>query len=110
MVDEVRNESGQMMPLVADEDTDIGINVLGNMIESSTLSPNRQFYGDLHNMGHVLICYAHDPVQKHSEPFGVMGDSATAMRDPIFYRWHSYIDSLFQKYKEQQTPYTTTQV
>jgi len=28
-----------------------------------------------------------------------MGDSATAMRDPIFYRWHAYIDDIFQEYK-----------
>lgn len=31
------------------------------MIESSLLSPNRQLYGNLHNMGHNLIAYIHDP-------------------------------------------------
>lgn len=38
--------------------------------------------------------------------FGVMGDSATAMRDPIFYRWHAYIDDLFQEHKRRLPPYT----
>lgn len=99
-----------MMALTADGSTDSGINTLGNMMESSILSPNRQVYGDLHNMGHVLICYSHDPVHKHLESFGVMGDSATAMRDPVFYKWHSHVDSLFQRYKEQLTPYTSAQV
>lgn len=28
-----------------------------------------------------------------------MGDVATAMRDPVFYRWHSFIDLLFSRFK-----------
>lgn len=39
------------------------------------------------------------------EPFSVMADSAVAMRDPTFYRWHSYIDDLFQLYKYNLPPY-----
>lgn len=35
-----------------------------------------------------------------------MGDPATAMRDPIFYRWHAYIDYIFQQHKETLPPYT----
>lgn len=41
---------------------------------------------------------------------GVMGDSVTAMRDPIFYRWHKFIDSLFQQFKATLNPYTAQQV
>lgn len=37
-------------------------------------------------MGHVFISYAHDPDHRYLESFGVIGDSSTAMRDPIFYR------------------------
>lgn len=37
-------------------DTD-GIDVLGNILESSAISPNRQLYGGLHNMGHVVIAF-----------------------------------------------------
>uniref|UniRef100_A0A6P7FN22 Uncharacterized protein LOC114330954 n=1 Tax=Diabrotica virgifera virgifera TaxID=50390 RepID=A0A6P7FN22_DIAVI len=87
-----------------------GIDTLGNMIESSILSPNREFYGDMHNMGHVFISYIHDPDHRHLESFGVMGDSATAMRDPVFYRWHSYIDDIFQQFKSTLPRYTEAQL
>lgn len=44
--------------------------------------------------------------------FGVMGDSGTAMRDPFFYRWHAFIDSIFQKFKASPASpaYTRVQV
>lgn len=42
-----------------------GIDVLGNIMESSILSPNRTFYGDYHNMGHIFISYIHDPDHRH---------------------------------------------
>lgn len=107
-----------------------GIDVLGNIIESTILSPNRDFYGDLHNMGHVLFAYLHDPDHRHlviifnfilsnnndffsnskQESFGVMGDAAVDMRDPVFYRWHAYIDDMFQEYKATLPRYTVAQV
>lgn len=102
----VVDESGNRIPL----DEERGIDILGNIMESSTLSPNRQLYGDLHNMAHVFISYAHDPDHRHLESFGVMGDTATAMRDPVFYRWHAYVDDMFQTHKEMLTPYTTAQL
>lgn len=39
-----------------------------------------------------------------------MGDSATAMRDPVFYRWHAHIDDLFQEHKRRLAPYTDQQL
>ncbi|CAH1163694.1 unnamed protein product [Phaedon cochleariae] len=102
----VRNAQGQDIPLTEFE----GIDVLGNIIESSILSPNREFYGDMHNMGHIMISYIHDPDHRHLESFGVMGDSATAMRDPIFYRWHAYIDDIFQRFKSTLPRYTVAQL
>lgn len=102
----VVNTAGARIPL--DERT--GIDVLGNMMEASILTPNAQLYGDLHNMGHVVISYSHDPDHRHLESFGVMGDSATAMRDPIFYRWHAYIDEIFQMHKSSLQPYTVNQL
>lgn len=42
-----------------------GIDVLGNIIEASILSPNKAFYGDFHNMGHTFISYVHDPDHRH---------------------------------------------
>jgi hypothetical protein len=32
-----------------------GIDIIGNIMESSILSPNRRLYGDLHNFGHLVI-------------------------------------------------------
>jgi tyrosinase len=87
------------------------IDTLGNMIEaSSVLTPHRTLYGDLHNLGHVAISLCHDPDQRHLETFGVMGDSATAMRDPIFYRWHAFINDMFVEFKNTQPRYTVADV
>ncbi|XP_063705143.1 phenoloxidase 2-like [Culicoides brevitarsis] len=106
----VQNTSGQRIPLTADGNTDSGIDILGNIVESSSLSPNRQYYGTLHNEGHVIISFAHDPTNKHLESFGLINEPATAMRDPMFYRWHAFIDDIFQTYKEQLPPYTAEQL
>lgn len=87
-----------------------GIDMLGNMMESSMASVDREYYGDIHNMGHTFISYAHDPEHRHLESFGVMGESATAIRDPAFYRWHQWIDDRFQIHKNKLTPYTQQQI
>ncbi|KAJ8679166.1 hypothetical protein QAD02_014953 [Eretmocerus hayati] len=102
----VRNSQGVTITLT----DETGIDVLGNMIEASSLSPNQDFYGSLHNRGHVIIGYCHDPDHRYLEPFGVMGDSTTAMRDPVFYRWHSFIDNIFTLYKDSLQPYTEQQL
>lgn len=39
-----------------------------------------------------------------------MGDSATAMRDPVFYRWHAFVDDVFQEHKNTLPQYTVQQV
>ena len=39
-----------------------------------------------------------------------MGDLATTMRDPVFYRWHAYIDFIFQRLKGSLPRYTVEQV
>ncbi|XP_055692825.1 phenoloxidase 2-like [Lutzomyia longipalpis] len=84
-----------------------GIDGLGNMIESSILSCNSFFYGSLHNNGHMMFAQAADPAGvKYLEGNGVMADTATAMRDTVFYRWHKFIDDLFCDYKYTLPPYT----
>lgn len=50
-----------------------GIDILGDIMESSSISINRDLYGNLHGMGHVFISYAHDPDNRHLESFGVIG-------------------------------------
>lgn len=39
-----------------------------------------------------------------------MGDVATAMRDPVFYRWHAFIDSILQRFKSTLPRYTEDNV
>ncbi|KAF2350450.1 Hemocyanin/hexamerin middle domain [Trinorchestia longiramus] len=88
-----------------------GIDIIGDAFEADlNLSVNYDFYGDLHNFGHVLIASSHDPDGTHGENLGVMSDSAVAMRDPVFYRWHKYIDWIFQQYKATQPSYTVQQL
>ncbi|CAL8134690.1 unnamed protein product [Orchesella dallaii] len=85
-----------------------GIDVLGDIVESAeSLTPHPQYYGRIgfHNMGHVLIAGSHDPSGKHREGLGVMGDVSTAMRDPAFYRWHKYLDHIFDLYKQTLPEY-----
>jgi tyrosinase len=102
----VINQNNQRVPL--DENT--GIDVLGNMMESSILSPNRDFYGNLHNSMHNIVSYSHDPDHRHLENFGVIGDSTTAMRDPVFYRLHAQVDDMFHAHKVKLNPYTAQQL
>lgn len=98
--------NGSKIPL----DDHNGIDLLGNMMESSIASVDRDYYGDIHNMGHTFISYAHDPEHRHLESFGVMGDSATAIRDPAFYRWHQYIDNYFQIHKNKLPSYSAQEI
>jgi hypothetical protein len=76
-----------------------GIDDLGNLIESTSLSKNRKLYKNLHGLGHDLISFVHDPDGRFLEEFSVMGSVATAMRDPVFYRWHSFINDILLRYK-----------
>ncbi|CAG9826092.1 unnamed protein product [Diabrotica balteata] len=97
-----KSENRELVELTENE----GIDILGNMVESSILSPNRDYYGDLHNMGHILLGFIHDPDNRYLEMFAVMGDVATAVRDPIFYRWHAALDDIFQNHKDRLPRYT----
>ncbi|CAG4933311.1 unnamed protein product [Colias eurytheme] len=91
---------------------ELDIDTLGNMMEASVLSPNMELYGSLHNNGHSFSAYMHDPNHRYLENFGVIGDEATTMRDPFFYRWHAFVDDTFQKFKESSTvrPYTRSEL
>lgn len=89
---------------------DRGIDILGNVIESTALSVNSRYFGGLHNDGHSFIALCHDPEARHNEDSGVMGDTSTAMRDPVFYRWHTMINDLFLTHKLNLWSYTDEQL
>nr|CAC44750.1 hemocyanin subunit 2 [Cupiennius salei] len=83
-----------------------GANILGTLIEASSSSPNKAFYGSLHNWGHVMMARMHDPDTRFQENPGVMSDTSTSLRDPIFYRWHRFVDNIFQQFKATLHSYT----
>ena len=61
-------------------------------------------------MGHTILSFVHDPDHRHLESFSTIGDSATSMRDPVFYRLHQDVDDLFNEHKIRLNPYSTQQL
>ncbi|KAL0867933.1 hypothetical protein ABMA27_008607 [Loxostege sticticalis] len=92
--------------------TELNIDLLGNILEASILSPNPDFYGSLHNNGHNFAGYMHDPKHRYLESFAVMAEEAANMRDPFFYRWHAFVDDVFQRHKESAfvRPYSQSEL
>jgi len=76
---------------------DRGISILGDVIESYI----RSQYGDLHNTGHTIISDLHKGMGE-----GIMATPNVALRDPVFSRWHKYVDDIFLSYKNSLLPYT----
>ncbi|XP_039430147.1 phenoloxidase 8-like [Culex pipiens pallens] len=90
--------------LTLDETT--GIDIIGNLLENTILSVNIPHYGNIHSLLHVIIAYIHDPDNVYLEGPAPMGDTATAMRDPVFYRLHLFVDDLLEHYKRKLIPYS----
>jgi tyrosinase len=59
------------------------------------------FYGQLHNYGHVLLAALADPDGAFPKKDGVMIDTSTAVRDPVFWRWHKHVDDIFVLWQEK---------
>jgi hypothetical protein len=62
-------------------------------------SPDFPRYGGVHGMGHILIASFPD-----ADSPGVMADTDTAIRDPVFWRWHRHIDGLCEKLQDRSGP------
>jgi tyrosinase len=76
--------------------TQIPINnasILADTVESNVGAALPSRYGDLHNMGHVLIAAL-------SNPRGVMRSTSTAVRDPVFFRWHRLVDDVIFEWQQ----------
>ncbi|XP_069953474.1 hemocyanin-like [Cherax quadricarinatus] len=89
-----------------DINNDHGIDVLGDIIESSAYSTNVAYYGALHNQAHRVLGAQADPKHKFNLPPGVMEHFETATRDPAFFRLHKYMDGIFKEHKDKLPPYT----
>ncbi|XP_045601340.1 hemocyanin A chain-like [Procambarus clarkii] len=83
-----------------------GIDILGDIIESSTYTTNAAYYGALHNQAHRILGAQSDPKRKFNMPPGVMEHFETATRDPAFFRLHKYMDNIFKEHKDSLPPYT----
>ena len=83
--------------------TNIGENVEGTV---ARLRPqmDRDRYRGLHNFGHNFISSRSEP-NDQGQPFGVMAITRTAIRDPVFWRWHREIDELNYQWQQTQEPY-----
>ena len=81
------------------------IDCLGSTVEANEDTVNRDYYGNLHNMGHVVISMMNDPDERYGIEKGPMIQDYTSARDPVFYRWHKFIDDLFDEYRVGQNPH-----
>ncbi|KAI8800670.1 hypothetical protein BJ742DRAFT_66102 [Cladochytrium replicatum] len=86
--------------------TPITADLLGSTLESNVGSVDASYYGNLHNMGHVIISYLSDPqnYQNANVTPGLMYTTRTAVRDPVFWMWHGLIDNLFATWQDAQPP------
>ncbi|XP_022111514.1 hemocyanin AA6 chain-like [Acanthaster planci] len=90
----------------------VDIDGLGAAIEANVSTPNPHLYGSvgIHNRGHDILAGITDPDLRYNQAGGVMGDTAAAIRDPMFFRWHKFVDDLFFLHKIKLTPYTEAEL
>jgi tyrosinase len=74
-----------------------GDDLLGHTILGNTKSANTNEYGTLHGTVHSKLAYISDLP-------GVMGTPSVSIRDPIFFRWHRFIDDLAIENQNCQLP------
>ena len=73
------------------------IEALGGGVEG--MKAVRSGYGNVHNMGHMIIASS-----SNNSLFGVMAQTATAVRDPVFFRWHKNIDNFSFSWQDSRKP------
>ncbi|HEX7317613.1 MAG TPA: tyrosinase family protein [Pyrinomonadaceae bacterium] len=66
--------------------------------EETSIGRVHPSYGNHHGNGHVFVAYSTQ--QTPSQPPGVMIDTATAIRDPVFWRWHRHVDDMSFRWQE----------
>lgn len=86
--------------------TDIGMNVLGNLIEGNADSLNKQFYGNIQQFASHLLGYSMQPLDDTKLVPSVLEHIETSMRDPIFYQLLKQMMEAVEKYKSKLPPYS----
>merc|ERR1711887_535297 len=98
----VTGKNGEIIDILNDR----GVDIIGDIIESSEYSPNPVYYGALHNTAHIVLGRQGDPRGKFKMPPGVMEHFETSTRDPSFFRLHKYMNNIFKEFKDRLEPYT----
>jgi tyrosinase len=60
-------------------------------------------YGSHHHLGHMLLACLTGPRDRTGLP-GVMASTATAARDPLFYRWHRHVNDILDAWQSNHLP------
>ena len=84
----------------------VDMNNLGNTILANAGSINKNLYGEINNKGHQVIANLNDPKGKYQISPGPMNWDQTAPRDPVFYRWHKFVDLVFDDHRRNMKPHT----
>jgi tyrosinase len=95
-------ERDKIQTAVAAKNVFLNPSTLGATAEQTVESLFNSSPAGLHNTGHLFFCAVADPTG--STPPGVMVDTATAIRDPVFFRWHRHIDDFYFAWQEEQDP------
>lgn len=106
-------ESGQLqngtgtVPVTIDLLASTAESNLGS-VEGASWDDVFSFYGSHHNIGHGLLASLPDPNGPFPNRGGVMRNPATAVRDPIFFRWHRHVDETFYIWQQLQESHNLT--
>ncbi|XP_063916416.1 larval serum protein 1 alpha chain-like [Zophobas morio] len=97
----VYTQGGQKLNLYSKD----GVTILGNLVQSNPDSPNRHYYGPVHEHARHLLGSSYQIINKKPIP-SVLEHLETSLRDPAFYQFFKKIVSFYHKYKSQLPPYT----
>jgi len=81
---------------------DYGISVVADVAEAFG-GDNR--YANIHNAGHIRLGSMGNGGQG-----GVLSYTTTSVRDPIFFRWHSFLDTFYMRWKNSIGRYTDVEL
>ncbi|MUZ65041.1 hypothetical protein [Agrobacterium vitis] len=90
-------DSPELTPLTGHAGSDL----LGHEAESTNRAIHDDLYSNHHGMGHGLIGAAN--LSETAAP--VMFFPATAIRDPVFWRWHRHVDDIHFGYQDALDPH-----
>nr|AST15995.1 cryptocyanin [Scylla serrata] len=102
----VEDEQGRKIHIQNDK----GIDMLGDIIQSSMYSPNRKYYGNLTTLAYTMLDQQTDPNNKYDTPPGVLAHLETLPRDPAAWKLQKRIDNIFREYIDSLPPYTKEQL